>query len=174
MSETTEPYESIFLQWGHHADWESLTWCQDKIDDDDVEYVRKDLYDNLRVKYDAAMKEMLDKNSAAAAALDLLWKELLPDTYGEWDYPMQVYRFIQEDVMALRAELVLLKPLWDSVSSCWKWRAWNVNGGGTYFIDEPEIKVVNGITIGWVSKTGSSHVYINDWQKTLERRPEDV
>ena len=39
----TEPYGHIFLQWGHRSDWDSLTWCQDRIDDDDVEYVRKDL-----------------------------------------------------------------------------------------------------------------------------------
>ena len=41
----SESYKTIFLQWGNHSDWESLTWCQDRIDDDDVEYIRKDLHD---------------------------------------------------------------------------------------------------------------------------------
>ena len=70
-----------------------------------------------------------------------------------------------------RAELALIKPPWSIVPDCWKWRAWNVSGGGTWFIDKPTIKRVNGVTVGWVSKSGSSHVYLNDWKDTLESRP---
>ena len=54
----TEPYKTIFLQWGHRSDWDSLTWCQDRIDDDDVEYVRKDLYDELRVELKTVKAEL--------------------------------------------------------------------------------------------------------------------
>ena len=63
----TEPYGHIFLQWGNHADWDSITWSQDKIDDDDVEYVRKDTCDDLlevlrvifnRVMYESPTEEI--------------------------------------------------------------------------------------------------------------------
>ena len=57
----TEPYGHIFLQWGHRADWESLTWCADRIDDDDVEYVRKDLHDE-------AAADLLEACGAAQTA----------------------------------------------------------------------------------------------------------
>ena len=63
----TKPYGHIFLQWGNHADWDSITWCQDKIDDDDVEYVRRATVDDMldvlqvifnRVMYESPMAEM--------------------------------------------------------------------------------------------------------------------
>ena len=39
-----EPHRVIYLQWGNHADWDSMTWCQDRVDDDDVAYIRKDIF----------------------------------------------------------------------------------------------------------------------------------
>ena len=49
-----KPYETIYLQWGNHADWDSITWCADEIDDDDVEYIRKDIYDELKAENEVA------------------------------------------------------------------------------------------------------------------------
>jgi len=34
----TKPYKRIYLQWEGHAD--EVTWCQDKINDSDLEYCR--------------------------------------------------------------------------------------------------------------------------------------
>ena len=38
--------ETIYLQWQDY-EGEDVTWCVDKINETDVEYVRKDLYDDM-------------------------------------------------------------------------------------------------------------------------------
>ena len=45
----------IWLQWEEHDfynDGEVITWCKDKINDSDVEYIRKDVYDKLKKELD--------------------------------------------------------------------------------------------------------------------------
>jgi hypothetical protein len=39
-------YARIFLQ--DNGEFEGVTWCRDKINDDDVEYLRSDLYDYFK------------------------------------------------------------------------------------------------------------------------------
>lgn len=40
-----KPHKIIFLQWVEPDEEEGVTWCQDKINDTDVEYIRKDVHD---------------------------------------------------------------------------------------------------------------------------------
>ena len=55
----TKPHKIIFLQCTDAPLSDDSTWCADKIHDDDVEYVRKDLYDKLQTEI-IAMRATLD------------------------------------------------------------------------------------------------------------------
>jgi hypothetical protein len=59
MAEITKPHERIWLQTEAESTGE-MTWCEDKINDDDVEYVRVDLFASLKVENEAS-KEMLNE-----------------------------------------------------------------------------------------------------------------
>ena len=62
-------YERIWLQAGTGS-WDitgDVTWCQNKINDDDVEYVRVDLYAALQEALDK-----LDKDGCASLAVQLV------------------------------------------------------------------------------------------------------
>ena len=67
----TNPHERIFLQWENHSDWSAITWCEDRVEDDDVEYVRIDLYDKLQAE-NIAMQTTLDAVGGAG------WHENVP------------------------------------------------------------------------------------------------
>jgi len=46
----------IYLQ----VDQTEVTWCQDKINDSDVEYIRKDIYDSLKEENERLKKVLLN------------------------------------------------------------------------------------------------------------------
>lgn len=75
-----QPWEVIYLQWNPDPDIET-TWCSDKINDDDVVYLRMDLVDT----------------SPSTDAIDDLWRDIILEThpdYGDWEYPGEAYRHI--------------------------------------------------------------------------------
>ena len=53
---TKKAYVFIYLQWEEWSEDEGVTWCQDKINDTDVEYIRKDVHDRLVEDYDKLKK----------------------------------------------------------------------------------------------------------------------
>lgn len=71
----TEAPKEIFLIKGDceddfdwtDASW-SITWCKDKINEDDIEYIRKDIYDELNREFNA---ELCRKNKALDYAMTL-------------------------------------------------------------------------------------------------------
>lgn len=49
MAETTKHHERIWLQTEPESTGE-VTWCEDKINDDDIEYIRVDLFTCLKTE----------------------------------------------------------------------------------------------------------------------------
>jgi hypothetical protein len=74
------PPELIYLQWWGDVNLEEMselerldtggieaTWCADKIYEHDVEYVRKDLFDNVVEKADALLQAISKANALIAS-----------------------------------------------------------------------------------------------------------
>ena len=55
----SEKHDRIFLQDGDGTEWleEGTTWCQDRINDDDTEYVRADLHAALEARLSKMERE---------------------------------------------------------------------------------------------------------------------
>jgi hypothetical protein len=79
MNYPKDPPETIYLQWHHHdPDFEGISWCQDRINDDDVTYhiQRKKYYLFGGLAYDhtcggmADYKGVFDSLDEAKAAQD--------------------------------------------------------------------------------------------------------
>ena len=45
-----EPHRVIYLQWDESDIYDSSTWSQDRIDDDDVAYIRKDIFHDCELE----------------------------------------------------------------------------------------------------------------------------
>ena len=57
-----KPHERIWLQWEEHGFYgsgEVITWCENKINDSDIEYIRKDIYDKLKKEFDKYKVDIL-------------------------------------------------------------------------------------------------------------------
>ena len=64
----TTPPKIIYLQWNQSPDDES-TWCADKINDDDVEYVIKSHYESTTKKLRDRIFDLEDKVLKLSRAL---------------------------------------------------------------------------------------------------------
>jgi len=93
-----KPHERIWLQWEEHDFYdggEVITWCENKINDSDVEYIRKDIYDK---RNEEIIKDViiLDRNFGYEYLVPLATE----DTFGpildvvpeKMEYPVLVYR----------------------------------------------------------------------------------
>lgn len=74
-----EAPERIYLQWyptydGSESD---CTWCSDKIDDNDTEYIRADKYAELKKNLEIAVRLITDGRSAYIedCDLDIAWEK---------------------------------------------------------------------------------------------------
>jgi hypothetical protein len=78
MTETTR-HDRIFLQVcdddGEYERRGDITWCQDRIHDTDVEYIRKELHDQQISERDAQLLKNADLLGEAADALDHMEKQ---------------------------------------------------------------------------------------------------
>ena len=56
----------VYLQW-HSHDYIDITWCEDKLEDTDVEYIRRDIADKMLAACKAALfyidHQLIDKDS---------------------------------------------------------------------------------------------------------------
>lgn len=105
MTPEKKTHERIWLQaYGEFDDTEGVTWCEDKINDNDIEYVLASKLKAAQVELAEAKEneaklhqELEEKNYACGDVLDKLWKEYVADdeSYGDWEYPGQVYRHIK-------------------------------------------------------------------------------
>ena len=68
-TDTEEPPNQIYLQW--FSPMEEVTWCVDRIEDDDVKYVHAGI-----------IKELLQQRQAAIYMISNLLDEAI--TYGEY------------------------------------------------------------------------------------------
>ena len=57
-----QPHRVIYLQWANHADWDSITWCQDRTEDDDVAYIRRDIFRDVEMEA-AQLRRQLEEKS---------------------------------------------------------------------------------------------------------------
>jgi len=67
MSESTK-YDAIYLQMcdDENSEWcDTVTWCQDRVHDSDVKYIRDDLVESLRQQL-TAMTEYANKRNTVA------------------------------------------------------------------------------------------------------------
>lgn len=72
----SKPDERLWLQWEGDGEGE-VTWCQDKINDDDIEYVREDL---------VAWARWIPVSERLPESMDDIWL---------WDYDEPVKGFYQ-------------------------------------------------------------------------------
>ena len=88
----------IWLQWEEHDfynDGEVITWCKDKINDSDVEYIRKDIYDK---RNEEIIKDViiLDRNFGYEYLVPLApegtFGPILDVVPEKMEYPVLVYR----------------------------------------------------------------------------------
>jgi len=95
----------------------SLKWDEAEAKAYELQYAEmKSAHEELvevKDELQSARDEFESVNMAFASALNRLWEDLLPKSYGEWDYPNQAYRFIKEEVEKLRDELRELKQAVD-------------------------------------------------------------
>lgn len=88
-----KPYSLIYLQW--HSDGcqdecaEEVTWCQDKINNTDVEYIRKDMFDMIVKKYDQTRELLTQAIESGNEAKDLAERVL--SSYVEFTDEMKKF-----------------------------------------------------------------------------------
>ena len=168
---STEPHRVIYLQWGNHADWDSMTWCQDRVDDDDVAYIRRDIFYTLELEaelYREELGEVKTENYQLRAELTSKQKTLEETATIAFKASTKYQRRIVE----LESELAAIKPDWKDVLKWVKWRARDKDGRLWNYSNEPS-KIGDW---GWTQEGGMSDMAsgCQNWRNTLERRPEET
>jgi hypothetical protein len=57
-----KPPDRIFLPWEAYEKYYDSTWCDTLYKDTDVEYIRMDLYDQLKAELDALKERVKTEN----------------------------------------------------------------------------------------------------------------
>ena len=79
----------------------------------------------------------------------------------------------EAEMKRLRAKLTLRLGDWKDAPEWAKFRAYDLDGRGTWFAAEPRaLGLQEGGSQGWTSSFGSQHIYLRRWRDSLEKRPQ--